>query len=110
MPPKRKWERAVIQVSLPYMIQVANGLDPLAILPDADVPRGGVWGTLYDAKIELDGLTRHSLYAPYLRTSFALGHELLQLLEAEIDQDLGTDHTISRWVLRRIKDKWKNYR
>jgi hypothetical protein len=39
-----------------------------------------------------------------------MGQELLELLEAEIQADLGSDPTIGKWPLWSIKDKWKNYR
>lgn len=100
----------MLKISLPYMVELAVALEPLGTLPEQDMPRTAVWWSLFTAQTSLHALTQSSVYAPYLRSSWNLSQELLNLLTAEITMDQQANPTIGQLALWGIKQSWNRYR
>jgi hypothetical protein len=71
----------MIRISLPYLFSLANALEPLASIQtgDARFETGvKVWG----ATAQLHGFLNSSVYGPAIRSSRALGEQLLDVLNS----------------------------
>jgi hypothetical protein len=99
----------MIRVSLSYLFELANKLDPLGGLPDADTPYNDIWINLAVAEGAIKSLYSQTLYGPYLRSSTALGQQLLQMIKSQTDN---TDYTrvVTRFTLYQIRDLYKQFR
>lgn len=87
------------QIMLPYLMDLSQELEQLGTLPDVETERGDIFMTLITCQYAIQTLIRSSVYAPYLRSSFQLGNELHNLLEAEAKTDLGTHPKIGQFQL-----------
>jgi len=67
----------MIRLSLPYLLEFSEQIEPLFRLPDGEVVYGEVSFPLYMAQWALENFTNNSLYRPYLRTSWQLSQQLL---------------------------------
>jgi hypothetical protein len=100
--------RKVLRIYLPYLFQLSDEIEPLAALPDADANRVDIFFTLMIAEHTIRSLIEQSLYAPYLRSSYILAHELLGYLKET--GTTKTDPVITRYELWQIKDCWNRYK
>jgi hypothetical protein len=100
--------REMIRISLPYIWSLAQELEPLANLPEKDVPAIDVLIPLFTANNALQTLSG-SLFGPYLRTSFALAQQLSTLL---ISVTANTDYSrnVSQFELWQIRQTFGQYK
>jgi hypothetical protein len=98
----------MIRLSLPYIFELAEPLEALSRLPEADAPYSEVSFALFMAQWTLENFTT-SLYSPYLRTSWQLSQQLLTVLRGHT---ANSDQTrqISRWELFGIKNTYSQYK
>lgn len=79
------WGAPVIRISLAYIFNLANQIEPLSRLPTAETPYRAVSNQLLSAEWALRAFNQ-SIYYPYLRTCHELGHKLLTALSEETSQ------------------------
>lgn len=98
----------MIRISLPYIFELSEGLDPLSRLPDGGVPFNDVFVQLIVAQNALEALTT-SLYMPYLRVSYALSQRLLEAIKAQTNQT-DFNRQLGNFDLWLIKNIYGQYR
>ena len=99
--------RNMLRVSLPFIFELAAQLDNLSGLPEADVTLNDVYMPLIIGATAIRGLT-NSLYAPYLRSSYALSQTLLNQIDAQIAKNLADQ--VDRWTIWGIKNTFGQYK
>jgi hypothetical protein len=107
MAPYNRGARNMLRVSLPYVFELAEQLDGLSRLPDAEVDLNDIYVPLIIGAGAIQGLTS-SIYAPYLRSSYPLSQSLLSKINAETAKTL-TDK-IDRWLLWGIRNTYGQYK
>jgi hypothetical protein len=101
---------------LPFIFQLNGELEALGKLPtDRDVPKAEIYFELLTGQYALQNLTQESVYSPYLRTSYQLAKELLDILAIvmqppQSDLESQSDPNISSFLLWQIKTKYDQYR
>jgi hypothetical protein len=71
----------MIRIWLPYIVEVANALEPLASVREGPFMQNVY--TLYNAERILDAFLNQSVFSPGIRSSRLLGDALLNVLRAE---------------------------
>lgn len=101
----------MIRISLPFIFDICESIEPLSRLPDGPVRYGEVFLPLVVAQGALQTLST-SLYAPYLRTSYALLHSLLNAINAQTSQagPNSMDRQLNPYDLYTIKNAYGQYR
>ena len=99
----------MLQISLPYVIQISEQLERLSRLPDEKVTLYPTVLTLFGASGSLH-LLSGSIYSPYLRSSHQLGDELRELLEKYTIGENKDNEYLEGHDLWSIKSKYGEYR
>ena len=101
----------MIRMSLPFIFQLADDLEPVGRLPEQQTTYGEVWVSLFTAETTISSLVTSSLYAPYLRTSYAAAQEFLKALRVQTSKvPFEAERVLQPWELWTIKNAYNNYR
>src|SRR5262245_59229019 len=98
----------MIRISLPYIFNLADQLEPLAALPDQPTKYGDVFVRLAVAEYALSQLIS-GLYSPYLRSSLDLSEQLLANLRAQTSNP-DMDRQLGPHELWSIKNTYEQYK
>lgn len=104
----------MLRIQLPYVFELAGSLEPLNTLPSnfEDVPFKNFAFLLFSAESSLKLLMENSVFAPYLRSSYSLGAELLRTL-AQVNrppEGSSPDRLVSGFDLYMIRRAYEHYR
>jgi hypothetical protein len=100
----------MIRISLPYIYNLATQIEPLETLPAQQPTRyGDVFVRLAVAEGALAQLTA-SLYAPYLRSSYALSQQLLAAIRGQTSQSADMDRQLGPYELWSIQNTYAQYK
>jgi hypothetical protein len=105
----------MIRLSLPYLIEQFEQMEPLSRLPDGGTPDkpvtyGEVSFPLFMAQWALEQLTNSSLYRPYLRTSWQLSQQLLAAIRAQTANTTDYTRQLTPFELYGIKNNYQQYK
>ncbi|WP_223977248.1 hypothetical protein [Bradyrhizobium sp. RD5-C2] len=97
----------MLRLSLPYVFELAEQLEGLSRLPDADAKLEDIYVTLIIGAGAINGLAG-SVYAQYLRSSYPLSQTLLSKINAETAKGLADK--VDRWSLWNIRNTYSQYK
>jgi hypothetical protein len=103
----------VIRISLPYVFQLAQELEPLDRLPPPtrDVPYNEIYLPLIMADFTLENLLRSSVFSGYLRSSLSLGSTLQASIRAVTygpTDDMG--RLVTTFQIHQIRSGYEQYK
>lgn len=99
----------MIRMSLPYLLEFAEQLEPLGRLPDGGVPYSEVSYPLFMAQWALEGFTSGSIFRPYLRSSWQLSQQLLTNIRTQTtNSDQGRQ--LLPYELYGVKSTYQQYK
>jgi hypothetical protein len=100
----------MIRISLPYIFNLNNQMEGITTLPDSDALYKEVWIKMYIAEAAVEALTTNSLYAPYLRTSFAAAEVFLATVKEHTSKPYDDDRIITQYEFYAVKQAYGNYK
>ncbi len=99
----------MIRISLPWIFELSEQLQPLSRLPDQPTVYNEVWLPLITAEGALQTLSIGSIFTPYLLTSWALSQQLLANIRTQTQQT-DTNRQLTQFELWSIKNTYGQYR
>ena len=101
----------MIRISLTYIFQLAQQIEPLGSLQDeVDVPMRDIFMPLFMAEKSLEALVSDSVFATQLRSSFTLGYDLLSQIKKITGRMDSTDEPVASFQLYSIKRTYEQYK
>jgi hypothetical protein len=99
----------MIRISLPYLFDLSDSLEPLGKLPEQPAPYKDVWLSLVIAEGTLQTLMTGSLFAGYLRSSRPLAEQLLNALRAQTSKP-DMERQLNAYELWSIKNTYGQFK
>ena len=90
-------------------MELANRIEPLSKLPEADTPYRDVFYPMFIANTAIETLFASTVFTPYLRVCTSLGQTLMASLKEHL-QNEDFDRQIAQYELYYIKNKYNEFK
>lgn len=105
--PRNQRGRAVLRISLPWMIDVVQAVDNLSQVTKGNT-YGQIWGFAYTARNQLEALFVQSLYGGSLHSSRQSANQLHQTLSRVVEADMADAVTdIDDWQIGHQREQFR---